>query len=298
MNYLITGGSGFIGGHLVDRLLKTEEDCTIKVVDNHSSGQKFYEAEDGRVQYHNVDICDYDTLLPLFENIDYVFHFAAEARIGPCIENPVMACMTNVVGTCNVLQCSRLSGVKRVVYSSTSACYGLKNPIPMHEDLPLDNLNPYSTSKLAGEDLAKMYYSLYGLETVSLRYFNVFGERMPEKGQYAPVIAIFLRQIREGGPLTIVGDGLQERDFIYVKDVVSANLLAAKSDISNCGEVFNVGSGANISVLEIAKLLKHEYVHLPPREGEAKTTLADITKIKKSLGWKPTISIQKWVTND
>ena len=298
MNYLVTGGSGFIGGHLVDELLRTEPNCTIKVIDNKSSGQQFYEAQDKRVTYYDVDICDFDNLESLFKNVDYVFHFAAEARIGPCIENPVMACMTNVIGTCNVLQCSRLANVKRVVYSSTSACYGLKNPIPMHEDLPLDNLNPYSTSKLAGEDLAKMYHTLYGLETVSLRYFNVFGERMPEQGQYAPVVAIFLRQIRDGEPLTIVGDGLQERDFVYVKDVVNANLLASKTESKNCGETFNVGSGKNISVLKIAELLGHEYKHLPPRDGEAKTTLADITKITERLGWQPTVTLEEWIRND
>ena len=298
MKFLVTGGCGFIGGHLVEELLKCHKECSIRVIDNESSGQRLHFIDDKRVSYFKSDICSFDAILPIFQDVEIVFHLAAESRIGPCVEDPVMACRTNVIGTCNVLQAARLKDVKRVIYSSTSACYGLKNPIPMHEDLPLDNLNPYSTSKLAGEDLAKMYHTLYGLETVSLRYFNVFGERMPEQGQYAPVVAIFQRQIRDGEQLTIVGDGLQERDFVYVKDVVNANILASKTESKNCGETFNVGSGNNISVLKIAKLLDHEYKHLPPRDGEAKTTLADITKITERLGWHPTVTLEEWIRND
>ena len=164
----------------------------------------------------------------------------------------------------------------------------------MHEDLKLDNLNPYSTSKLAGEDLCNMYTKLYGLETISLRYFNVFGERMPESGQYAPVIAIFQRQIREGDVVTVVGDGLQQRDFVYVKDVVNANIIAAQSESRFCGEAYNVGSGESTTVIEIAKLLGKPYKHIDARIGESRITKADITKIA-SMGWTPTVFVKDWL---
>ena len=292
MKALVTGGCGFIGSHLVDELVNLGYE--VIVIDNESSeaNEVFYKNDSAT--YCKKDIADYEAISGLFNGVDYVFHLAAESRIGPCIENPALACKTNVMGTCNILQASRVNNVKRVVYSSTSACYGLSEVIPMHEDLPLDNLNPYSTSKLAGEDLCNMYTKLYGLETVSLRYFNVFGERMPETGQYAPVIAIFQRQIREGHDMTIVGDGLQNRDFVYVKDVVNANLLSATCKPEFCGTAYNVGTGDNISVLDIAKLLSKPYKHIPPRAGEARNTKADITKISK-MGWSPTVSVQEWL---
>ena len=296
MRYLVTGGCGFIGGHLVDQLLANGAKKII-VIDNESAEDtsEFYKVASSKVDYYRWNICDYEKILPLFKWIDCVFHLAAESRIGPCIENPALACQTNVIGTCNILQASRVSGVNRVVYSSTSACYGLINSIPMREDMPLDNLNPYSTSKLAGEDLCLMYNKLYGLETICLRYFNVFGERMPERGQYAPVVAVFQRQHREGKNLTVVGNGLQKRDFVYVKDVVRANILSAQTDSINCGTNYNVGSGTNVSVLDIAKLMNHPYVHIPPRSGEATTTLADISKIKNKIGWHPSTQLRDWI---
>ena len=293
MKALITGGSGFIGGHLTDRLVTLGFD--VIVIDNESADahKKFHKNE--KAEYHKLDINDYEKIEPLFFGVDFVFHLAAESRIGPCIENPMMACKTNVIGTCNVLQASRNNNIKRLVYSSTSACYGLTNVIPMNEDLKLDNLNPYSTSKLAGEDLCNMYTKLYGLETISLRYFNVFGERMPESGQYAPVIAIFQRQIREGDVVTVVGDGLQQRDFVYVKDVVNANIIAAQSESSFCGEAYNVGSGESTTVIEIAKLLGKPYKHIDARIGESRITKADITKIA-SMGWTPTVFVKDWLS--
>ena len=292
MKALITGGSGFIGGHLTDKLVTLGFD--VIVIDNESADahKKFHKNK--KAEYHKLDINDYEKIEPLFAGVDFVFHLAAESRIGPCIENPTMACKTNVIGTCNVLQASRNNNIKRLVYSSTSACYGLTNVIPMHEDLKLDNLNPYSTSKLAGEDLCNMYTKLYGLETISLRYFNVFGERMPESGQYAPVIAIFQRQIREGDVVTVVGDGLQQRDFVYVKDVVNANIIAAQSESRFCGEAYNVGSGESTTVIEIAKLLGKPYKHIDARIGESRITKADITKIA-SMGWTPTVFVKDWL---
>ena len=292
MRAIVTGGCGFIGSHLVDRLVT--EGWDVIVIDNETADANDVFFKNHKAKYFKYDVCSHSAR-ELFVGVDYVFHLAAESRIGPCIEDPMIACSTNVLGTCNLLEAARENGVKRFVYSSTSACYGLSDQIPMSEDLPLDNLNPYSTSKLAGEDLCNMYTKLYGLETVSLRYFNVFGERMPETGQYAPVIAIFQRQIRSGNKMTIVGDGLQQRDFVYVKDVVDANMKAAFCGSDYCGTAYNVGSGENISVLEIAKLLDKDYEHIPPRDGEARTTKADIAKISQ-IGWKPTVNVVDWIS--
>jgi len=209
--------------------------------------------------------------------------------------------MVNTVGTCNVLQASRECGVSRVIYSSTSSAYGLKNNIPNSEQMSNDCLNPYSVTKVAGEELCKMYNNLFDLKTIIFRYFNVYGDRQPVSGQYAPVVGIFQRQVAAGEPMTVVGDGLQRRDFTHVSDVVRANILAATSDNSNIfGEVFNVGSGENIDMIELADLINKDAprVHIPAREGEARVTLADIYKIKKFLGWMPQVRIQDWLKSE
>jgi len=162
--------------------------------------------------------------------------------------------------------------------------------------MPKDCLEPYSVTKVGGEELCKMYTNLFGLETVWFRYFNVYGERQPIKGQYAPVIGVFLKQKHNGEPMTITGDGSQRRDFIHVADVVKANVLAA--DLSNkkiIGELFNIGAGKNYSVLEIKDLIKGDYIHIPPRKGEARITLADNTKAKEVLGWSPKIKLEDWI---
>jgi len=234
----------------------------------------------------------------LYDGVDYVFHCAAEARIGPAIENPINAMNINALGTCTVLQCAREAGVKKVMYSSTSAAYGL-NDYPNTETQPDDCLNPYSVSKVSGEKLCKMYTDLYNLPTVIFRYFNVYGERAPRKGQYAPVIGIFLRQLSADEPLTIVGDGEQRRDFIYVGDVANANIMAAISNLEpdKYGQVYNVGTGKNYSVNELAKQISNNTINIPPRVGEARTSLADISKIKSTLGWEPKIKIEEWILN-
>jgi len=288
---IVTGGSGFIGSNLVDKLV--EMDWDVLVIDNQSAANDvFYKNE--KAAYYGLNVNDYDSIAHLFKGIDYVFHLAAESRIGPCVEDPVLACNTNVIGTCNVLQAARVHGVKKVVYSSTSSCYGLANKPPLVETMKNDNLNPYSVSKLAAEDLCVMYNNLFGQKTTSLRYFNVFGERMPDRGQYAPVVAIFQRQQRNGNAITIVGDGKQSRDFVYVMDVVSANIKAALTPEAD-GGVYNVGTGTKVSVLEIAECFDGVKKHLPPRSGEAQTTLANIDKIKKDLDWKPTVDVINWI---
>lgn len=313
MKALVTGGSGFIGSTLVDLLI--EHGNEVVVIDNESAdcNEQFYYNE--KATYHKLDIGDYAATRNLYDGIDVVFHLAAESRIQPCIEDPVRAVRTNTLGTGVVLQCAREAGVKRVIYSSTSACYGLKNNPPMVETMPLDCLNPYAFTKIAGEELCKMYSMMFGLETIIFRYFNVYGERSPIRGQYAPVIGVFMRQKDAGELITVVGDGEQRRDFVHVQDVAMANLLAAlftapqyvvSNDIETTGEyriynawkwgeIINIGSGENHSINEIAEMVGGEKTHIPPREGEARHTLANIAKAKKLLGWTPKVSLEDWI---
>jgi UDP-glucose 4-epimerase len=249
-------------------------------------------------EYHQLDIADYDLTKDLYKGIDYVFHCAAESRIQPTILNPLGAVKTNVLGTATVLQASREHGIKKVIYSSTSSGYGLKNDPPLNENMPDDCLNPYSVSKVSGEKLCKMYHDLFGLKTVIFRYFNVYGPREPLKGPYAPVVGLFLRQFREGKQLTIVPDGTQRRDFTHVDDVVSANMLAMTVDHDRYGEVFNVGTGSNHSVLELAAMISENTVMVEPRRGEAYITLADNRKINEILGWSPMKKIDDYVREE
>ena len=293
---LVTGGCGFIGSHLVDNLVSLGHQVT--VIDNLSADtDKFHFNESKNVKYIHDDILNFDVVNDASKGCDHVFHLAAESRIGPTLENPIKACTVNFVGTCNILQASRNNGVKSVVYSATSSSYGLAKSFPQVEEDPIDNLNPYAVSKYAGEDLCRMYKKLWGLNAVALRYFNVYGERMPSRGQYAPVIGIFLKQKENNQPLTIVGDGNQRRDFINVHDVTSANILAAETEISEeyYGQVFNVGSGKNISILEIAQLISDNYTFIDYRPGEADTTLSDISKIKKVFKWEPKVDVRDWI---
>ena len=290
---LVTGGAGFIGSNLVDQLIEIGH--KVIVIDNEYSDahEQFYYND--KAEYHNFDIRDAATR-SLYDDVDYVFHIAAEARIGPSIENPIEAVSINSVGTCTVLQYAREAGVKRVVYSSTSSAYGLQEP-PHVEALPDDCLNPYSVSKVNGEKLCTMYTNLFGLETIIFRYFNVYGNRQPLKGQYAPVIGIFLRQLDREEQLTIVGDGEQRRDFVNVLDVVNANILAAtkKLDKDAFGQVYNVGTGKNYSVNEIASFISDNTINIDARPGEANITLAHISRIQGTLGWEPTIKVEDWI---
>ena len=291
---LVTGGAGFIGSNLVDTLLELGHE--VVCVDNESaeSNEEFY----WNPKAYNVkaDIVDYTAMKNCMTGIDYVFHLAAESRIQPAILNPIEAVTKNCVGTCTILQAAREVGVKKVIYSSTSSGYGFNKP-PNNEEQPDDCLNPYSVSKVAGEKLCKMYTNLFGLKTISFRYFNVYGERQPLKGQYAPVIGIFLRQRAADESLTIVGDGEQRRDFTHVSDVVQANILAATKDIDEefYGTLFNVGNGQNYSINEIADKISDNQVNIPPRIGEARTTLANNNKLKSVLGWEPKVNLMEWI---
>ena len=302
MRSLVTGGAGFIGSHLVDKLLEMGHQVT--VVDNESSicNQKFYWND--KAWNVKADISDAQVMEQVFScvnegmpKIDWVFHLAAYSRIQIAMKNPVGCVKTNVLGTTTLLQNARDHGVKAFVNSSTSSSYGLKNEPPLREDMTPDCLNPYSISKVAAENICKMYSDLFDINTVSLRYFNVYGDRQPLVGQYAPVVGLFLEQWKKGEAFTIVGDGEQRRDFTHVDDVVKANIAAAEraSDIS--GELINVGTGTNYSVNQIADMICNQYTKnfIPPRPAESRVTLADISKAKKLLGYMPSIQISDWI---
>ena len=302
MRSLVTGGAGFIGSHLVDKLLEMGHQVT--VVDNESSicNQKFYWND--KAWNVKADISDAQVMEQVFScvnegmpKIDWVFHLAAYSRIQIALKNPVGCVRTNVLGTTTLLQNAREHGVKAFVNSSTSSSYGLKNEPPLREDMTPDCLNPYSVSKVAAENMCNMYSDLFDLNIVNLRYFNVYGDRQPLLGQYAPVVGLFLEQWKKGEAFTIVGDGEQRRDFTHVDDVVKANIAAAEraSDIS--GELINVGTGTNYSVNQIADMICNQYTKnfIPPRPAEARVTLADISKAKKLLGYMPSIQISDWI---
>ena len=291
MKSIVTGGAGFIGSHIVDRLVEFGHE--VIVIDNESATVHDHFYYNDKATYYKIDVGDYTGIRPLFEGVDYVFHLAAESRIQPTIDNPLLCLLTNAYGTAAVLQSAREAGCKKVMYSSTSSVYGLKNKPPLKEHMPEDCLNPYSVTKHTGEKLCKIYTELFGLKTVTFRYFNVYGPREPLKGPYAPVVGLFLRQKRAGEPLTIVGDGFQRRDFTHVKDVVDANILAMSYEGN--GLLFNVGTGCNHSVLELAKMISDTIRFIPPRQGEARETLANIENIKFAFDWHPSKKIEDYI---
>ena len=293
MNCLVTGGAGFIGSNLVDKLIDLGNN--VICIDNESAEchEQFY--WNPKANNYKYDICDYNKIEHFFNGIDYVFHIASDARIQPAILNPRKSIESNAVGTANVLELSRLAKVKKFIYSSTSSAYGKKAILPNIETQASDPLTPYSTAKVFGENLARVYYNLYGLETISLRYFNVYGDRQPLKGQYAPVIGLFLKQYHESKPLTVVGDGSQRRDFTHISDVVQANILAAELS-SGFGEVYNIGYGSNYSILDIANMISNDVKFIPSRIGEVQETLASNEKFKGLTGWTPKVSLIEWLS--
>ena len=294
MKYIVTGGAGFIGSHLVDHLVNRGHEVISIDDESAECNEEFY--WNTKCTKVVADVCDYDKIQPFFKGVSCVFHLAAESRIQPTLKDPTKATRTNVLGTCNILQASRVNDVDRVILSSTSSAYGLKNDPPLVETMSNDCLNPYSVTKVAGEELCKMYTSLFGLKTIIFRYFNVFGEREPVKGQYAPVIGIFLKQSKNGEAMTIVGDGLQTRDFTHVQDVVQANMIASTTQNQEAfGQIFNIGSGTSCTILSISAMIGGEYVHIPNREGEARHTLANLEKSKRVLGYEPTISLETYI---
>ncbi len=294
MKSLVTGGAGFIGSNIVNKLVDLGHD--VIVIDNESSDAHDYPYWNTKTKNYKEDICDYLKTRTLYKGVDYVFHLAALSNIQATLKDPTKATMVNTFGTNVVLQCAKEAGVKRVVYSSTAAAYG-NNSIPSVETQLEDCLNPYSVSKVNGEKLCKMYTDLFGLETIILRYFNVYGKNQPVRGQYASVMGIFERQKMQKDLLTIVGDGEQRRDFVNVLDIVNANILSCSPSISKewLGSVFNIGSGVNYSINQIAKMYNHPSVNIPVRTGEIRESLANTEKAKLVLGWDATISLEKWL---
>src|SRR3989338_4558566 len=288
---VVTGGAGFIGSHIVDALVARGDD--VHVVDNFAAG-RFDERTNSRATYHEEDIREYDTLAPILEGAELVFHEAALPRVQFSIEHPLDTSSVNIMGTINVLRAAHLGGVKRLVYAASSSAYGDQAILPLSEDLPPMPKSPYGLQKHVGELLCRMWSGVYGLPTVSLRYFNVYGPRFDPEGAYALVIGKFLQQRVEGKPLTITGDGTQTRDFTHVSDVVRANLLAAESPKVGKGEVVNIGAGNNVSVNTIAGLIEGPSVHIEPRL-EPHDTRADNRKARELLGWETRIRIDEGI---
>lgn len=309
MKYIVTGGVGFIGSHIVDALIK--EGHQVLIIDDLSCGKK--ENINLKAKFYKLDIADEKSIEPLFKDVDGVFHLGALARIQPSFEDPDLYFRVNAIGTRNVLALAKKYGVKRVVYSASSSAYGFVD-IPLREDqkLAAQSLHPYGSTKRMGEMLMKdMGKMTGGPETVCLRYFNVYGPRQTtaSDGAYATVIGIFWELAHQGKSLTIVPDGHQRRDFTNVKDVVAANLLAMNSPKVGAGELINIGTRTNYSVWEVAKLIlqvpmnidiqellvNKKCVMLPARRGEVKETLADISLAKELLGWEPKVSFESGI---
>lgn len=290
MGVTVLGGAGFIGSNLVDELLTQGHEVT--VLDNLSEGSldnlKIWRGNP-RLEFVRGDIRDFETVRRVCDHRDWVFALAAMSRIQPSITDPLLAVSQNCMGMANVLEACRLGEVKRVVYSASSSCYGLKHTPPMVETMDSDCLNPYALTKKFGEELGEVYRRLYGLSTVSLRYFNVYGPRHQEEGSYATVIAIFRKQKRLGLPLTVVGTGEKRRDFTFVGDVVRANMLAVMN--RDAYGTINIGTGKNYSINQVADLVGGEKTYIPDRPAEALVTLADVSKAKEMLGWQPTVSL-------
>ena len=291
---LVTGAAGFIGSHLVDRLVY--EGHQVIAIDNESAGsnESFYWNQGA--ENHLADITDYEQIKDLFVDVDYVFHLASDARIQSSFEDPLRSIEVNAIGTHNVLNASANNNIKRVIFASTSSAYGNTLHLPNKETDNTNCLNPYAATKLLGENLCKIYNDNYYVETIILRYFNVYGERQPGSGEYATVIGKFFKQKKEGKPLTIYG-GAQRRDFTHISDVVNANILAMYSELDNhdTGKVYNIGTGKNFSILEVCGMISDQYEIFPARRGDAIATRADISRAQKVLGWYPKVKLDDWI---
>tara|TARA_B100000029_G_scaffold485088_1_gene538021 strand:- start:93 stop:995 length:903 start_codon:yes stop_codon:yes gene_type:complete len=291
MKCIVTGGAGFIGSHLVDRLIN--EGHEVHVIDNLSTGKS--ENINEKAEWYLKDVSwNYD--FSMFEGADVVFHLACLARVQPSIENPLEYHEKNVNGLVNVLEACRKYNVKRLVFSSSSSVYGdvEQKDLPTLEESPLNPMSPYALHKFIGEEYCKLYSELYGIETVSLRYFNVYGDRQPTEGAYCLVMGVFAQQRLNDEPMTIRGDGEQRRDFTYVGDVVDANMRVAFSETKWDGDVFNIGNGDNRSVNEIADMIGGDRVTVDP-VVEPRETLSDNSLARTVFGWEPTGNLEKWI---
>ena len=290
MKYIITGGAGFIGSHLVEALVKQNK--KIVVLDNLSTGRldnikPFLK----KIKFINCDISRKGKWINEFNEKCYVFHLAALADIVPSMQNPEKYFNSNVKGTLNILEACKKTKVIKFLYSASSSCYGVPKKYPTKENENIDPMYPYALTKKLGEDLIIHWSKVYKIPFVSLRLFNVYGTRSRTSGTYGAMFGVFLAQKIANKPFTVVGTGNQTRDFTYVSDIVSAFLIASKSKVSN--EIFNVGSGQTISVNKIIDILGGKRVHIEKRPGEPECTFANISKIKKKLNWKPKVKIEK-----
>jgi UDP-glucose 4-epimerase len=288
MRYLVTGGAGFIGSHLATRLLA--EGNEVRIIDNLSSGTR--ERIPAGAEFFEMDFTNLEQIRPVFQGVDGVFHVGALPRIPFSVEHPIEAAQANIFGTLNVLVAARDAGVKRLVYSASSSAYGMQLELPLRTDMPANPLNPYALHKYVGEKFCEEFSYFYQFPTVSLRYFNVYGPNMASEGAYVTVIGEFRKRKQAGLPLQIQGDGEQTRDFTHVSDVVAANILAMTSPKVGRGEVFNIGTGERHSVNSIAKAFGGPTESAPARIGEARDSLADISKTKELLGWEPKVAFQ------
>lgn len=278
---LVTGGAGFIGSHLTDKLIELGHE--VIVIDDLSRGR--IENVNPNADFHQVSITEFKDIAPLFAGIHFVYHLAALARVRPSVKAPLPYNEVNVTGTLNVLEACRLASVTQVIFSSSSSVFG-DYPIPHKEDAPYDPLNPYAMQKAIAEQYITLYTKLYGLPHAILRFFNVYGTRQIVGGAYSTVIGVFIDQKRRGLPLTIFGDGEQRRDFTHVRDTVDACIKAMESP-----GTYNVGRGNNKSVNEIANMISSNQKHLPAFVGEARETLCDNGRAKILLEWEPTIDV-------
>jgi len=289
MKILVSGGAGFIGSHLADRLIK--DGHQVVVIDNLSTGSK--KNLNPQAVFHNADIRDFKKIKPLFEGVDYVFHLAAIPRVPLSIKDPLKTSEVNIIGTISVFKASAEARVKRVVFASSSSVYGNQAKLPLKEDMVPNPLSPYGLQKLTGERFARLFTDLYKVPIISLRFFNVFGSRIDFDSDYSLVIGKFLRLRSQGKPLTIYGDGKQTRGFCYVDDVVEANIKAMESEKIKGGKVINIGSDKSHSINYLAKLIGGEVKYLPPREGDPLHTQADVSLAKELLAWQPKTSFEE-----
>ncbi len=290
MKTVVTGGAGFIGSNLVDQLVRKGH--KIVVLDNFSTGRRSNLAQHKKnnVKIVKTDISKDQKLDKYFKDASYVFHLAGLADIIPSITNPNDYFQANVKGTLNVLEAAKKIRIKKLIYAASASCYGIPKKFPTNENSKVDPQYPYALSKYLGEQLVIHWAKVYKMPNLSLRFFNAYGPRSRTSGAYGAVFGVFLAQKLAKKPLTVVGDGRQTRDFVHVKDLVSAILKAASSN--QIGEIYNVASGKETSVNKLAKLISEKKINIPKRPGEPNRSLANITKIRKDLNWYPKIKIE------
>lgn len=288
---VVTGGAGFIGAHLVDALVDRGDD--VHVVDNFTAPRR-EDRINPKATYHETDVRSTEDIRKIFDGADVVFHTAAIPRVPYSLEHPVETTDVNITGTVSMLTAAARAKVRRVVYSASGSAYGTQDVMPLSEDMPANPVNPYGLQKYVGELFTTLWSDIFGVETVSLRYFNVYGPKLDPEGPYALAVGAFLLARKSGRPLTIFGDGTITRDYTHVRDVVRANLLAAGSANVGKGEVINIGAGRNVTIKHLASLVGGEIVYAAPRI-EAHDSRADNSYAKKLLGWGPTIPLEQGI---